>query len=66
MSQFQIGQTVKLIKKKDDGLSAEIGDLGKIDDLTDDNEYPIDVHWIETDVFEAVHPSEITIVEEDK
>lgn len=66
MSQFQKGQTVKLIRKKDDGLSAEIGDIGKIEELTDDHEYPIDVYWLETDTSEAVHPSEIIIVEEEK
>ena len=65
MNQFKVGQTVKLVKKIDGGLSAEIGDTGRIEMITDDPEYPIDIHWFKKGDTEAVHPSEIILVEEE-
>lgn len=65
MSHFKIGQKVKLIAKNDDGLSAEVGPIGRIEELTTDPEYPIDVFWFQTEGSEAVHPSEIITFEEE-
>ncbi|MFB8538238.1 hypothetical protein [Enterococcus thailandicus] len=65
MSNFKVGQIVKLIKKLDNGLSAEIGDTGRIEAIDDDPEYPIGVFWFKDKDEEAVHPSEIIIVEEE-
>lgn len=65
MNQFKVGQTVKLIKKLDEGLSAKIGTTGRIKAINDDSEYPIDVYWFKREDTEAVHPSEIILVEEE-
>lgn len=65
MNQFKVGQTVKLVSKIDNGLSAEIGEIGRIEELTTDPEYPVDVYWFKRKDREAVHPSEIIIVEEE-
>ncbi|EOS7984775.1 hypothetical protein ACQ63G_001821 [Enterococcus hirae] len=64
MNQFKVGQTVQLIKKLDEGLSAKIGTTGRIKAINDDQEYPIDVYWFKREDIEAVHPSEIILVEE--
>lgn len=65
MSDFQIGQTVKLVRKIDDNLSAEIGETGRIEALDVDPVYPIGVRWFKGGDDEAVHPNEIIIVEEE-
>lgn len=65
MSNFQVGQKVKLVNKIDDGLSSEIGDVGRIERIDNDPEYPIDVYWFKREDTEAVHPSEIILVEEE-
>lgn len=65
MSNFKVGQIVKLIKKLDNGLSAEIGDTGRIEAIDDDPEYPIGVFWFKDEENESVNPSEIVIIEEE-
>lgn len=65
MSNFKVGQIVKLIKKLDNGLSAEIGDTGRIEMIDDDSDYPIGVYWFKDEENESVNPSEIVIIEEE-
>ncbi len=66
MSILKVGQIVKLISKLDKGLDAEVGDIGKIKELTTDPEYSVNVYWFEREEIEAVHPSEIAIFKEEK
>ena len=65
MSNFQVGQKVKLVNKIDDGLSSEIGDVGRIERIDNDPDYTIGVHWFKDETDEAVHPSEIILLKEE-
>jgi hypothetical protein len=62
MTDFKAGQIVKLVRMLDQGLSAEIGDIGTIEELTTDPEYPINVAWLKNGEIEAVDPNEIKVV----
>lgn len=64
MNNFKVGQLVKLVKALDQGLSAEIGAVGTIEEITTDPEYPINVAWLETGWVDGVAPSEIRIVKD--
>jgi len=65
MSEFKVGQEVLLVQKNDSGLDAQIGDVGKVSEITDDCEYPINVTWLRNGKQEAVHPSELKLIEEE-
>lgn len=64
MTDFKVGQIVRLVKTLDLGLSAGIGDVGTIEEITTDPEYPINVAWLETGWVDGVAPSEIRIVKD--
>lgn len=64
MSDFKVGQLVKLVKTLDQGLSVEIGAVGTIEEITNDPEYPINVAWLGNEFVEGVDPSEIRIVKD--
>ena len=64
MTDFKVGQIVRLVKTLDLGLSAGIGDVGTIEEITTEPEYPINVAWLETGWVDGVAPSEIRIVKD--
>lgn len=64
MTDFKVGQLVKLVRMLGQGLSAGIGDIGTIEEITTDPEYPINVAWLETGWVDGVAPSEIRIVKD--
>ena len=64
MTDFKVGQLVKLVKALDQGLSVEIGAVGTIEEINTDPEYPINLTWLENGEVEGVSPLEIRIVKE--
>ena len=64
MTDFKVGQLVKLVKALDQGLSVEIGAVGTIEHIITNHEFPIDVAWLENGEIEGVSPCEIRIVKD--
>lgn len=64
MTELKIGQTVRLVKALDQGLSAEIGEVGTIEEITTDPEYPINVAWLKNGEVEGVDSSEIRLIKD--
>ncbi|WHA08811.1 hypothetical protein P3T75_10950 [Enterococcus montenegrensis] len=64
MTDFKVGQTVELVRKLDGGLSADIGDVGTIEELTNDPDFPINIAWLKNGEIEAVNRREIVIIKD--
>ena len=55
--EFKVGDSVRVIKTIDSGVDAIVGDIGTIDEITNDITYPVNVkfeHAIEAMSFEEL------------